>query len=192
VRKNHPILGGLLLALAPEPQTTKAWKTGAEGEERLGRRLDELVSPTMLLLHDRRIPGTRANLDHVVVTSLGVTVIDAKHYHGRPHLKVRHDLWGPKIETLYVDRRNCTKLVDGALWQADQIRSALKDTDLTVKAMLCFVGADWPLIGGAFRTRGVDIVWPRRAERLLTKSGPHDQATIQTLHHRLADAFPPA
>ena len=192
MRTNHPVLGGLLLGLAPEPQSTKAWKTGAEGEERLGRRLDALVSPTVQLLHDRRIPGTRANLDHLVVTSLGVTIIDAKRYRGRPHLKVRHDPRGPTIEELYVDHRNCTKLVDGVLWQADRIRAALREPGLTVRAMLCVVDADWPLIGGAFSTRGVDIVWPRRAERLLSANGPHDQATVETLRHRLADAFPPA
>lgn len=94
VRTKHPAVGGLVLALVPPPQSITAWRTGAQGEERLGQRLDRLVSPTMHVLHDRRIPGTRANVDHLVVTSLGVTVIDAKHYRGRPRLKVRGGLWG--------------------------------------------------------------------------------------------------
>ena len=188
----HPVLGGLLLALVPEPQSTTAWKIGAEGEKRLAARLDRLASPTVRLLHDRRIPRTRANLDHIVVTSHGVTVIDAKHYRGRPHLQVRRERPGPRIEELYVGRRNCRKLVDGALWQADRVRLALQQPGLTVTAMLCFVDADWPLLGGAFTTRGVHVVWPRRAERLLRGSGLPHLTTIEALHRELARAFPPA
>ncbi len=182
----------MLLALTQEPQSTEAWRTGAQGEERLGARLDELASPTVLLLHDRRIPGTRANIDHLVVTPLGVTVIDAKRYRGRPHLKIRHDLLRPRTEQLYVDGQDRTSLVDSVRWQADQVRSAMREPGLAVAAMLCFVDADWPLIGGAFTTRGVDVVWPRRAERLLMRSGSYDQAAIGSIHSRLVDALPPA
>lgn len=66
---------------------------GARGEERLGTRLATLAGPTVRLLHDRRIPGTRANTDHSVVCPSGVLVVDAKRYQGptqptdrRPHL----------------------------------------------------------------------------------------------------------
>ena len=93
MRTNHPVLGGLLLGGAPEPQSTKAWPTGAEGEERLGRRLDELVSPTVQVLHDRRIPGTRANLDHLVITPLGVTIIDTKRLEGYQRTLYRMLWW---------------------------------------------------------------------------------------------------
>ena len=192
VRESHPILGGLLLALTRVPQSTTAWKIGAEGEERLGARLDKLTSPTTLVLHDRRIPGTRANIDHLVVTQFGITVIDAKRYRGRPQLKVRHQLFRPNLEELYVDGRNCTKLVDGVRWQADRVRSAINEPGLAVRAMLCFIDADWPLTGGALQTRGVDIVWPRRAERLLMRSGAHDQATVELAHSSLLKTFPPA
>jgi len=32
------------------------------------------------ILHDRRIPGSRANIDHIVVAPSGVWIIDAKRY----------------------------------------------------------------------------------------------------------------
>lgn len=178
--------------MVPEPRSTTAWKTGAEGEKQLAARLDRLASPSVRLLHDRRIPGTRANVDHLVVTSNGVTIIDAKHYRDRPHLQVRHQLRGPRTEELYVGRRNCTKLVEGVLWQADRVRSALQQPGLSVGAMLCFVNADWPLVGGAFTTRGVDVVWPRRAERLLRRGGLLHHTAVEALHRELARAFPPA
>ena len=60
IRERHPKLGGFILAVSDDPQSTTAWSTGALGEERLGQRLNELSSETMRVLHDRRIPGTRA------------------------------------------------------------------------------------------------------------------------------------
>jgi len=94
IRTKHPKLGGLILALSDDPQSTKAWDTGALGEERLGARLTELSNEHLRVLHDRRIPGTKANIDHLAVTPTGVYVIDAKRHRGRPHLKVEADSSG--------------------------------------------------------------------------------------------------
>ena len=80
IRAQHPHLGGVLLALIDEPQRTRAWATGAEGEVVLGRRLDAAVG--VRVLHDRRIPGSKANIDHIAIGPRGVFVIDAKHYKG--------------------------------------------------------------------------------------------------------------
>ena len=96
----HPRLGGLIHALSDEPQSTKAWDTGALGEERLGNRLNELASDTLRVLHDRRIPGSRANIDHLAVTPPVSIVIDAKKYAGRPHLKIEGGLLRPRVEKL--------------------------------------------------------------------------------------------
>ena len=46
--------------------------------------LDGLGSETIRLLHDRRMPRSRANIDHLVVTPTGVYVIDAIKYGGPP------------------------------------------------------------------------------------------------------------
>lgn len=80
IREKHPKLGRFILAATDDRQSTTAWHTGALGEERLGRRLNELASDTMRVLHDRRIPGTRANIDHIAITPTGIYVIDAKKY----------------------------------------------------------------------------------------------------------------
>ena len=69
--------------LAGPKASTEAWARGAEGEERVGPLLDEVVGRKGFVLHDRRVPGRRLNLDHLVVMASGVWVIDTKHYHGR-------------------------------------------------------------------------------------------------------------
>ena len=72
----HPRIGKIILALSDEPQSTKAWAVGAVGERKLGGGLDRLRSATTVVLHDRRIPGSKANIDHIVIAPSGVWVID--------------------------------------------------------------------------------------------------------------------
>jgi hypothetical protein len=187
IRERHPKLGGFILAVTDEPQSTKAWDTGAIGEERLGQRLNELASDTLRILHDRRIPGTRANIDHIAVTPNGVYVIDPKRYQGRPTLKVEGGILRPRTEKLLVGGRDRTKLVDGVLKQVDLVRSIVGD-EVPVTGVLCFIEADWPLIGGAFTTRGVEVLWPKKLYPLLTASVPH-QFDIVFLHRALAEAL---
>jgi hypothetical protein len=197
VRAAHPRIGGFLLAITEDPQSTQAWAQGAVGEELLGNRLDGLTDRGVRLLHDRRIPGTRANIDHIAVTPSGVFVIDAKRYKGRPNLRVTGGLFRPRTETLLVGTRDCTKLVEGVDKQIDKVRAALTNTesevpDLLVRGMLCFVEADWPLIGGSFTIRGVDVLWPRKAAERLVQPGPLTAEQVKLLHRLLANAFPPA
>jgi Nuclease-related domain len=108
LREKWGPFGGLAVALSDERQSTKVWEHGAVGEERLGARLDSLASAEIAVLHDRRIPGTKANIDHIVVTKAGIWVIDAKRYKGRPELKIEGGILRPRVEKLFVGRRDCT------------------------------------------------------------------------------------
>jgi hypothetical protein len=195
IREAHPVMGGLLLALSDDPQSTKAWETGARGEERLGRRLDSLVGPGIHVLHDRRIPRTRANIDHVVVCPSGVFVIDAKKYQGRPSLRVEGGLFRPRVEKLIIGSRDCTKLVDGVHKQIDLVRAALESArfgEIPVGGMLCFVEADWPLFGGDFTIAGLRVLWPKKATSYIGQPGDVDAQTAERIYRTLASSFPSA
>jgi len=50
--------------------------------------LDRLADTGLYFLHDRRIPPTKANIDHIVIAPTGVYIIDAKNYTGRAYLRV--------------------------------------------------------------------------------------------------------
>jgi hypothetical protein len=191
IRTRHPKLGGFILRASDDPQSTKAWDTGAVGEERLGNRLNELASDKLRVLHDRRIPGTRANIDHIAVTPTGVYVIDAKRYHGRPQLKVEGGLFRPRVERLLVGSRDRTKLVDGLLGQVKVVRNLIA-ADVPVHGVLCFVDADWPLFGGSVAIRGVEALSPRRLYPKLTSPGAADSGSLADVHRALAIALPPA
>lgn len=195
-RAAHPHLGGVILALRSDPQSTTAWATGAVGEEKLGARLNALESPTLRVVHDRRIPRSKANIDHIAVCPSGVFVIDAKRYQGRPELRIEGGIFRPRVETLLVGRRNCTKLVDGVLKQVELVTAALQDDpelpEVAVLGVLCFVEADWPLIGGSFSTRGVEVLWPKKLAKQLQLPGDLTEPEIEQVHRSLAAAFPPA
>lgn len=186
LRQRWGKLGGLAVALSDERQSTTAWERGAVGEERLGARLDGLISDGVAVVHDRRIPGTRANIDHIAITRGGVWVIDAKRYTGRPALTIEGGILRPRVEKVLVGRRDCTKLVDGVLKQVELVRDVVGDTPVT--GVLCFVDADWPLIGGAFTTRGVHVLWPGRLAKLLTERGEGD-VDVAATRHAVASRF---
>lgn len=188
LRQKWGKFGGIAVALSDEKQSTKVWATGAVGEERLGARLDSLVSESIAVLHDRRIPGSRANIDHIAMTAAGIWVIDAKRYKGRPELKIEGGILRPRVEKVLVGRRDCTKLVDDVLKQIDLVREVVGNIPVT--GALCFVEADWPLIGGAFTTRGIHVLWPKRLAKLLSEAeGAEDVAATRKA---LASHFKPA
>lgn len=74
-------------ALSTEPQSSRAWAIGAAGEEKLARELASV--PGLQVLNDRRVRGTKGNLDHIVVAPAGVFVVDAKNHKGMVELRNR-------------------------------------------------------------------------------------------------------
>lgn len=98
-------------------------------------------------------------------------MIDAKKYRGRPHLKIDGGLFQPRVERLFVGSRDCSKLVVGVLQQVEVVRGILTP-GLPVHGVLCFVEADWPLLGGDFITRDVHALWPKKLYSKLQAYGP--------------------
>jgi hypothetical protein len=76
-KREHPLRARVSLALSPEPDAGRELASGALGEARLGALLDGLRVVGAITLHDRKLPRSKANLDHLVVTAAGVWVIDA-------------------------------------------------------------------------------------------------------------------
>lgn len=57
---------------------TDRWLRGAVGEQATARILQGLSARRWVVLHDLAVPGSRANIDHVVIGRTGVWVIDSK------------------------------------------------------------------------------------------------------------------
>ncbi|MGA4506716.1 nuclease-related domain-containing protein [Propionibacteriaceae bacterium G1746] len=192
VQAEHPRIGNFLLAVFDDPPSTKAWSRGAAGENALGQVLEPIAGPGLRVLHDRRIPGSRANIDHLVIGSSGVFVVDAKRYAGqRPQLRVEGGVVRPRVEKLLVGGRDRSSLVGGMHKQVGLVRAALADRpQVPVHGVLCFVQAEWPLLGGDFSVEGVSVLWPQRLAQWVTNPGPLQPDHIAELQWRLHEAFP--
>ena len=190
LREQWGPLGNIAVGLSGERQSTLAWSTGAAGEERMGRVLNPLASDSIRVLHDRRIPGTRGNIDHIVVTGDAIWVIDAKKYKGRPDLRVEGGFLRPRLELLFVGGRNQTKLVDGVLNQRDKVRAVVGN--VPIRPVLCFVEADWPLIGGSFTTRDVAVVWPKKLAEIVRLGQIGRVVDVEAVTALIAKRFPAA
>ena len=183
--------GGALLAVTSDPQSTRAWARGAEGEERLAEVLADIGA--IVALHDRRVPATRGNIDHLVIAPAGVFVIDAKRYEGEVRIRDRGSFFRSD-ERLYVGRRDCSRLADGLGWQVEAVHTALAASQdhagVPVTAVLCFVGSDWPLLFPPSEFRGVRLESPRSLPRLLVAAAatPID---VDRVARGLAAEFPP-
>lgn len=198
VKEEHPVVGRLASALTPKPtigpesQATAAWKQGAAGELRVAEILDGLKG--ISALHDRRIPGSKANIDHVAVGPAGVFVIDAKKYTGGVE-KRNVGGWLRVDERLYVGGRDRSKVIDGVRWQADVVQACLAtgQTRVSVHSVVCFVGAEWPLVfRRPIRMRGVTALWPQALGELVCKTGPLDETAIDETTKLLAAVLKPA
>ena len=75
--------------------------------------------------------------------------------------------------------------------QVGIVREHVQDT-VPIHGVLCFVEADWPLIGGSFTTRGVEALWPKKLYPQLQAEGTLSAEAIDDLYRRLAKALPPA
>jgi hypothetical protein len=192
VRARHPRLGGLLLALSDDPSSTRVWAQGARGERLVAEKIDELAGEHLVALHDRRIPGTKANIDHIAVTASGVWVVDAKSHKGRLEVRRSGGLFSPRVEKLVISGRDQTKLLTGLCKQVERVRMALLDVaaPLEVRGALCFVDTELPWASESID--GVPLVGRRGLAKLLKREGALTSDDREATARFLASRFPPA
>lgn len=193
-----PVLGRIATALTPKPQigpeshATTAWSKGEAGEQRVGSVLDSCAG--VRTLHDRRIPKTKANIDHLAVGPAGVFVVDAKRYVGDVEARNRGGWLRPDVH-LHVGGRDRHTLVGGVEWQLEHVIGVRDGVGIEAPARgaLCFVGASWPLVFRRPLAFGVvTALWPGALPAFVGAEGPLGADEIARLHAALAAAFPPA
>lgn len=112
-------------------QQADQWDRGAHGERAVANLLSGLPAGCRVL-HDLSIPGSAANIDHVVVATTGIFVIDTKNY--RCTLTAGDGtLWRGR----YPIRKECS----GVAWQASKIGELVGHP---ARPVLCFVETKLP------------------------------------------------
>ena len=197
MRRRHPRLGGLLLALTEAPASTRVWAQGAHGERAVADSLAELVGEHLIALHDRKLVRedgrpSRGNIDHLVIAAAGVWVVDAKTHRGTLEVRRSGGLFTPRVEKLFIAGRDKTSLLDGLARQVDSVQRVLRagDAELPVRGAFCFVGTELPWFGE--RIRGVPLVGRRGLNKLLRHPGDLTAEDRESVAQYLEQRFIPA
>jgi len=180
---------GVVTFLSDDPQSIRAWQKGSAGEQRLAASLVKILGDRAILLHDRRVPGTKGNIDHLAVAASGVWVIDAKNYAGLIEHRDKGSFFRANYR-LFVGGRDKSKLAEGLSWQITAVRSALDVPEIPVTPALCFVDAEWRLFAKPFQHQGVWVTWSKKLAEMIATPGPLTDLDVLHVADRLATALP--
>lgn len=198
IRSVHPRLSGLILAVTDDPQTTKAFQSGAKGERRAAERVIGRAGPEVLFLLNRSLGlGCRnGDIDMLAIGPAGVYVVDVKRY-GGASVQVRRTprLFTPAREQLYIGGRDRTALLDSVRRQVDAVRAALAalpgKEDLRVSPALCFIDTKLPLFG-TLRVGGMPLLGPKATAQLVGAAGDLNVDARTAVWRHLAHMLPAA
>lgn len=139
-------------------RTTEAWRKGHEGEVMTAKRLGALPA-SWLVLHDLPMPGSKANIDHLVIGPAGVFTIETKHYSSE--VVIRRG-------AAFRAGRSMASVVAQAQRQAAAVRAALGQD---VRAIVCVQGAgvSCSTVFGSPVVDGVRFCSGRRLVKALTR-----------------------
>jgi hypothetical protein len=163
-------------------RSTEAWGVGADGERRTARDLDRL-GPGYHVFHDLRLPGSRANIDHLVIGPTGVFTVETKHRKAKVVV-------GRKGVTCA--GRTMRPAVDQATRQALAVSTAL---GVVARPVIAIQGGGLEVRGWRARpiVDGVRFCTGRQLSKVLSE-GPAGLTADQvaTLHAHASTAFAPA
>lgn len=189
VREKNPRTGGLRLALTDAPKHETVWGRGGGGEEHVAKLLAKHLNAGVVVLHDRGIPGSRANIDHIAIAPSGVWVIDTKRYKGK--VAISKPLFGKA--KLVIGGRDQTKLIDGLAKQVGLVEAVMAElaAGVPVHGALCFVDSELPMLG-KLSFNGYALLHSKALAKRVNGAGPVAGTRVSELAQELAARFPRA
>ena len=173
-----------------------AWRKGAVGERRTGRLLRPLETQGYVVLHDRALPGSRANADHLVIGPHGVLVVDTKNW--AKHTRLTGGLAGGfgagRRGQVFINGRPAAQRLGGILHERRVIARALErclDRPVDVTALVVIHGAR-RIRWGALTIEGVTLISARAARRWIRSlPATYDPAAAAAFADTCDQLFPP-
>lgn len=200
-------LGGwrskLVRAIESEPRSAAAWRLGADGERELAAVLERRLTASAVVLHSRRVPGTRGDIDHLVVAPSGLWILDAKNHVGP--VACRAVGRGSTVDLrLVVNGRDRTALLSNVGWQVAAVRAALDPIglgDVAVHTALVFVQwrrrlfqrpfrLDAPGASGTSDAAEVLVTWPSALADAVNATGPLGHDAVRAIATELGAKLP--
>ena len=178
----------------PWPAGPAGGSQRADGDRRASARLQFIESQGVIVLNDRRIPGSRSSIKFIAVSSVG----RLRHRHQElqgpgPHQAARA-LGRPRARELHVGRRNCTglggpRLPPGGRSSATASSSTPWGSEVPVQALLCLTRADWGF-ASAIEISDVWVGWPQLMAGRVQAPGVMDSPTVQEVSEMIVRQLP--
>jgi Nuclease-related domain len=147
------------------------------------------------ILNDRQVPGGVGNIDHVVVASSGVWVIDTKYWEGGVEYRGASGVFDANPR-LFFNGEDCTYLADEIYAQVIPIAEILNDRSIPIRPALVFINADWKstlrvVTNKPYRHNDVLIAWPKALISQIQVSGPLDVTQMSAIGSYLGEQLRP-
>jgi hypothetical protein len=173
-----------------------AWRKGAAGERRTGRLLRPLERDGYKILHDRALPGSRANADHLLIGPAGVLVIDTKNWgkHTRITGGMAGGIGARRRGRVWINGRPASQRLGGILHERRVVERSLGQRlgrSVDVVPLVVIHGAR-RMRWGALTVEGVTLLWARSARRWIRRLPAHyDAAAVAAFAEACETLFPP-
>lgn len=158
-------------------------------------RLHRDLTNGEIILNDRQVPGGSGNIDHIVVASSGVWIIDTKFWEGKVEYKGASGFFDAN-ERLFFDGKDCTYLADNIYAQVIPIAELLNDRSIPIRPAIVFGNAEWKstlrvATSKPYRHNNVVIAWPKALIAEIQRSGPIDAPHLSSIGRYLDERLRP-
>ncbi|MBB2909799.1 hypothetical protein FHS43_001045 [Streptosporangium becharense] len=168
-------------------EAVRTWRKGAQGERRTARMLRPLRRRGYTVLHDRALPSSRANVDHLVIGSTGVFVVDTKNWRKDRRVTRRGryvhigGTWGDKaVRSVRYESRRVAEVLG---------RATGRPVDVT--PLLAIHGPNVPLLR-VIRVEGVPLLRASQVRGWITRgTGRLSAEEVARLSEAAERLFPP-
>ena len=184
--------GGVEESRPDAAKPSRPWIRRADRDRRARVRLHLDESEGVVLLDDRRIPGTHDSIACIAVSPGGVFIIDTKNYKGLVHTKRPGPMSDLGPYELYVGRRNCTRslerVIDGrtVVGRRSARRRGVRGAHPShALPHPCRMG-----LRLGHRGREVWVGWPKLVGTRIRSQVVMDSSTIEEVSRLIADSLP--
>lgn len=196
---SNPVGGSAALREA-QLQHDPSWSKGAHGEFQMDRRLHQELKPGAIILTDRQLPNSNANIDHVVIAPSGLWIIDTKKWSGK--IEYRGKRFDDPDMRLIVGGQDRTLKVEALYNQVIPVAQLIDDLDpgrsIDIHPAIVFVRGNWStkltlldMISRPVHHDGVLIASPKMLTRKINENGPLQPELIKRLAERLESTLIP-
>jgi hypothetical protein len=189
-------VGGTSALRDAQGRNAHRWRKGAAGEYLMDQFLHRRLTHGELILTDRRLPGSRANVDFLVVASSGVWLIDAKKWSGK--IEYRSPTPTSSSMRLYIGGTDRTSMIDDIYSLVIPVRQVVPDWNIPIEPALVFIDGDWSdratlrlLLSRPYRHELVWICAPKMLVKKIEEPGPLGHDDILRVGSILDRALPP-